>query len=1072
MTGKNAGFELFFDWLGHPLDMNSLISIAAKRAKIIYSAMAVLLFAGITAYINVPRETLPQLAITVIYTSVVLEGVSPEDSERLLVRPMEEELQNLEGVKEMRATAYQGGANVVLEFDAGISEEQALEDVRAAVDRVKPELPVEALEPTISQVDFTRRPVLTVALSGDLPERTLLTLARGLRDDIRQIPSVLDAVISGAREEQVEIIIDPLLVEYYGLNKDELFRIFSRSNRLVAAGNLDTGNGRFAVTVPGLFETAQDIDNLPVKSTDTAVVTLGDIADIRRTFKDRQTYVRINGKPAVTVDVSRRPEANVVNTIAAARKVVERQQPTWPEGLQVSFPVDDTENIVSRFDSLQNSVIAAVLIVMAICMAFLGIKSGLLVGIAIPGSFLTGILVLATLGMTINALALIGLILSVGILVDGAIVVVENAENLKERGIESRKAYVQAAQRMAWPIITSTATTLAVFMPLLFWPGNTGAFFKYLPITLISVLTAALVMALLFIPAIGASLKNRMSQRNFVEREESAVSKWYTRLLNRAVDNPGKVIFGTLMVLIMVQVGYSNYGRGIYFFPPQEPDSATLSIHARGNLSIQEQDRLLGEVERQVLGMDGIKFTYAKTGRPPGAGADAPASDFIGDIKVELLPWNNRRPAEDILADIEERVGAIPGIEILIKKEGHGPTVGQAVQIEVSSKDSSALSNTVEIIRQGMDEIGGFTSVADNRPLSGIEWQLQVDRVEAAKYNADVTVIGQSIQLITNGLKLGDYRPDDSEEEIDIVVRYPEDQRSIRRLDQVRLETGQSLVPISNFVKRVPVQQAGEIARVDGIRTIKITADPQRGYYAGLQVARLKTWLTSADVPETVAVTFKGEQADSDESSSFLTTAFFMAIFMMGIILLAQFNSFYAVFIVLTSVIFSTAGVFLGLLVTGSSFSIVMTGVGTIALAGIVVNNNIVLIDTFNRFNDGSRSLRDAIIKTGQDRLRPVLLTTATTVLGLVPTAIQLNVDFFSRTVSIGDPVTEWWAYMSQAIIYGLVFSTALTLVVTPCMLMAREKVVQWGADKIEAIRRLIGATEDRTPVVPPLPAE
>ncbi len=254
-------------------------------------------------------------------------------------------------------------------------------------------------------------------------------------------------------------------------------------------------------------------------------------------------------------------------------------------------------------------------------------------------------------------------------------------------------------------------------------------------------------------------------------------------------------------------------------------------------------------------------------------------------------------------------------------------------------------------------------------------------------------------------MKLGEYRPDDSEEELDIVVRYPEDQRSIRRLDQIRLETGQNSVPISNFVKRVPMQQAGEIARVDGTRTMKIAADPQRGYYAGLQVARLKTWLASAGVPANVVIKFKGEQADSEESSSFLTTAFFMAIFLMGIILLAQFNSFYAVFIVLTAVVFSTAGVFLGLLVTGSSFSIVMTGVGTIALAGIVVNNNIVLIDTFNRFNDGTRSMRDAVIKTGQDRLRPVLLTTATTVLGLVPTAIQLNVDFSNRTVTIGDPV-------------------------------------------------------------------
>ncbi len=1054
--------------------MNTLIAVAARRSKIVFSAFVVLILSGVTAYMSVPRESLPQLAITVIFTSVILEGVSPEDSERLLIRPLEEELQNLEGVKELRATAYQGGANVVLEFDAGVGEEEALQDVRAAVDRVKPDLPEEALEPQISQVDFTRRPVLTVALSGDLPERTLLTLARGLRDEVRQIPSVLDATISGAREEQVEIIIDPLLVEYYGLNKDELFRVFSRSNRLVAAGNLDTGSGRFAVTVPGLFETSQDIYNLPVKSTEDAVVTLGDIADIRRTFKDRQTFVSINGKPAVTVDISRRPEANVVDTIATARALVERLQPAWPEGLSVSFPVDDTENITSRFDSLQNSVISAVIIVMAICMAVLGFRSGLLVGIAIPGSFLTGILVLATMGVTLNALALIGLILSVGILVDGAIVVVENAESLKEEGVSPKDAYVMAAQRMAWPITSSTATTLVVFLPLLFWPGNTGAFFKYLPITLISVLSAALVMALIFVPAIGANLKSSLQSTNKKPRASTALSVWYSSVLNKCLDNPGKIIVGTIVSLILVQVLYSNYGKGVYFFPPQEPDSATLSIHARGNLSLEEQHRLVGEVENQVLGLDGIKFIYATTGRPPGAGANAPAPDFIGDIKVEMMPWNERRPAVEILADIENRVSTIPGIQVVLKKEGHGPTTGQAIQIEVASKDSAALINTVDLIRRGMEDVGGFTSESDNRPLPGIEWQLKVDRAEASKYDADVTVIGQSIQLITNGLKLGEYRPDDSEEEIDIVVRYPENLRSIRSLDQVRIETGRDPVPISNFVDRVPVQQAGEIARVDGVRTMKVAADAKPGFYSGLQVVRLKQWLATQQVPDSVAVNFKGEQADSEASSSFLTNAFLLAIFMMGIILLAQFNSFYSVFVVLTAVLFSTSGVFLGLLVTGSSFSIVMSGIGTIALAGIVVNNNIVLIDTFNSFNDGTRSLREAVMKTGIDRLRPVLLTTGTTVLGLVPTATQFNVDFFNRTVTIGDPATEWWAYMSQAIIYGLVFSTALTLVFTPCMLMARERVSLWRTEKVVMVKRLVRkARGQKDPeVVPPLPAE
>lgn len=1035
--------------------MKRIIALAASRSKIVYASFILLILSGITAYNNIPRETLPELAITVIYVSVGLEGVSPEDAERLVVRPLEEELQNLEGLKEMRSTAYQGGGNVILEFYSGIDADQAIQDVRAQVDRAKPELPIDALEPRISQVDFTQRPIFSVALSGSLPERTLLNLAKDLRDEFRKIPSVLNSEVQGAREEQVEIIIDPLLVEHYGLNQDELFRIFSRTNRLIAAGNLDTGNGKFAVTVPGLFETTQDIYNVPVKSTEQAVITLGDIADIRRTFKERESFVRINGKQSIAVDLSRRPNANVINTIIQAKAIVEQKRQSWPEGLNVNFPVDDTENLVSRFSSLQNSVIIAVLIVMSICMGFLGFRSGLLVGVAIPGAFLTGILVLALLGYSINALALIGLVISVGILVDGAIVVVENAERLKEEGIESQDAYVQAAQRMAWPIITSTITTLIVFLPLLFWPGNTGAFFKYLPITLISVLSAALVMALIFVPAIGASLKSNIKNSDAVGTD-NFISRNYTRVLERAVDNPGKVIFSTIFFLIFIQIAYSKFGQGINFFPAQEPDSVNVAVHARGNLSLEEQDALVREVENEIIGLPGIKYIYAKSGRSPGAGASLPAPDSIGDIEVDFLAWNERRPSLEIIDEITNRTKTIPGIEAIIKKESKGPQLGQAIQIEVSSLDDVALMKTVAMIREGMEELGGFISESDTRPLPGIEWQLKVNRSEASKFNADIATIGQSVQLITKGLKLAEYRPDDSEEEIDIVVRYPASSRSIRNLDQVRVETGQGLVPISNFVKRVPVQQEGEIQRVDGVRTIKVSADAQKGTYSGYQVIRLKQWLRSQDLPENINILFKGEEADSSESSNFLRNAFIVAIFMMGIVLLLQFDSFYSVFVVLTAVVFSTAGVFLGLLVTGSNFSITMSGIGTIALAGIVVNNNIVLVDTFNRFNDGSLSLRQAIIKTGVDRFRPVLLTTATTVLGLVPTATMLNINFIERSVTLGDPVTLWWSFMTQAIIYGLIFATVLTLIVTPCMLMARKTMQEWSIQKINDLKETI----------------
>ena len=484
----------------------TLIDAAVDRSRTVIGILLLLLVAGTVAYITIPKESDPDVNIPIIYVSLSHEGISPQDAERLLVRPMEIELRGIEGIKEIRSTSYQGGANVLMEFDAGFDADAALNDVREKVDVAKTELPGDTDEPSVNEVNISLFPVIVVTLSGDVPERTLINLARDLRDKIEGIPAVLEASIGGDREEQVELIFEPRLIESYELDAAALLNTLARSNQLIAAGSQDTGQGRFSIKVPGLFETRNDILEMPIKVKGDAVVTVGDIASIRRTFKDRETTARIDGKRAVTLEVSKRTGENVIETIENVRELVISEQRNWPAGVVVKFSQDNSKTIRQMLGDLQNNVLSAIILVMIVVVAALGLRSGILVAIAIPGSFLTGMLVLQLLGLTVNIVVLFALILAIGMLVDGAIVVTEYADRKLSEGETPERAYTLAAKRMAWPIIASTATTLAAFAPLLFWPGIVGQFMKFLPITLMATLAASLAMALLFVPVLGVSL--------------------------------------------------------------------------------------------------------------------------------------------------------------------------------------------------------------------------------------------------------------------------------------------------------------------------------------------------------------------------------------------------------------------------------------------------------------------------------------------------------------------------------------------------------------------------------------
>ena len=465
--------------------MKGVIDLAFDRTRTVLAVLVLILVAGSIVFTTIPKESAPDINIPIIYVSMHHTGISPEDAERLLVRPMEQELRSVEGVKEMRATAYEGGANVLLEFEAGFDADVALDDVREKVDTAKGELPAETDEPTVNEVNFSLFPVVVVTLAGPLPERSLIRLARDLRDALEGLPSVLEVTIAGDREEAAEIVIDPVMMESYDLSGSDLAGFIRRSNQLIAAGAMQAEAGRFPVKVPGLLRDVEDVMTLPVRADPDGVVRLGDVATGRRTFKDPDSMARVDGQPALALEVVKRSGENVIDTIAAVRATVERERAAWPEGLTVAFLQDRSEDIRTLLGDLQNSVVLAVVLVMVVVVGALGLRSAGLVGLAIPGSFLAAILVLGVYGLTVNIVVLFSLILAVGMLVDGAIVVVEYADRKMAEGEPPRRAYRLAARRMAWPVIAATATTLAAFLPLLFWTGVVGEFMKFLPVTVI-----------------------------------------------------------------------------------------------------------------------------------------------------------------------------------------------------------------------------------------------------------------------------------------------------------------------------------------------------------------------------------------------------------------------------------------------------------------------------------------------------------------------------------------------------------------------------------------------------------
>ncbi|WP_078059216.1 efflux RND transporter permease subunit [Tropicimonas marinistellae] len=1151
--------------------MTGIVDWASHHTRMIIGIILLAIVAGAMTYINLPKEGEPDIEIPAVFISVPFPGISAEDAEKLLVKPMETEMSDLDGLDRMTGTAVEGYANLVLEFEFGWDKSATLADVRAAMNKAEANFPEGAENYTVDEFNFSEFPIIIVNLSGPLPERTLLRIANELQDKLEGLEPVLEAALAGHRDEMVEVTIDPLKLESYNVTAGELINAVVNNNQLIAAGEIETEGGAFSVKIPSSFDSTTDIYGLPVKVNGDSVVTLGDLATISLTYEDREGTARFNGEKTVALQVVKRKGYNVIDMAALVRETLQQEKAKWPPELQEAIVVgtsnDQSVQVNSMVTQLEGSVLTAIGLVMIVVLAALGPRPSLLVGFAIPTSFLLCFGFLAIMDVAISNMVMFGLILSVGMLVDGAIVVVEYADKRIQAGTGPMHAYVEASKRMFWPIVSSTATTLCAFLPMLFWPGVSGEFMKMLPITLIFVLSASLIVALVFLPVIGGvsgrlartfhhiaerirpwpwiikaalvpvslymifvgamqvlnptyilpapadgepagaaarivgvvilvlgafassitmdAAKVQWRRKRIRAGYQRTAFGWAIRMLTGNPIMPLVVIGGVAFFVMATFQYFGEHNRGVEFFVESEPEQAIVYVRARGNLSLDDKDALVREVEQLILGEPGVDSVFAFAGEgglnANTGGASSPR-DTIGQVQVELVRWEDRkdRPELDgdlVLERIQAKLDQIPGIYTETLDLSMGPGSGKPVHLRLTGDDWDSLDDAVAIARAKFESMPGLIDIDDTLPLPGIDWQIDVDVEKAGRYGADVATVGAMVQLVTRGILLDTMRVDSSDEEIDIRVRLPEEDRLLSTLDSLKVRTMDGLVPLSNFITRKPVPKLARIDRVDAQRYYDLRADVAPGLVklvdgdgaivdvvraedtqerpsireqiardgltvvpvnATERITEITNWLQSElPLPDDVGWQWTGDEEEQQESQAFLMSAFAGALGLMFVILLTQFNSLYNAVLVLLAVVLSTTGVLIGMIVMDQPFSIIMTGTGIVALAGIVVNNNIVLIDTYQEFSQYMPRL-EAIARTAEQRLRPVLLTTSTTMAGLTPMMFGLSLDFFNGGYSIDSPTALWWKQLATAVVFGLGIATVLTLVFTPAMLAAR----------------------------------
>lgn len=1022
-------------------------NFAITHKTTIIILMFFIIITGGMAYMTLPRESAPDITFPFIIVSSNYEGTSPSDMESLVTRPLERKLKTLTDIKQMTSTTMEGMSQIFMEFEPDVDVDTALQKVRDKVDQANGDLPSDLNAPNIMEISSSDWPIMFVVISGEVGLVELKKIAEDIKEDVEGVPGVLEAEIVGGREREIRVEYDQDRLTAYGLVISQVVQTVRNNNQNMPGGNMDIGEARYVLKSPAEFKSPAEIENLVVTIRDGKAIYLTDVATIRDTFKDRDSFSRLDGVESVSIRVTKRAGEHILRIADDIKKIVARYQDKLPDQVNVTVTSDSSKDVHIMVADLENNIVTGLLLVLLVIFVSLGFRNALLVASAIPFSMLLTFFTLQLLGITLNFVVLFSLILALGMLVDNAIVIVEN---VYRHHTTERKPLMQAAMEgtseVAWPVISSTVTTVVAFFPMIFWPGIMGEFMGYLPKTVIIALLASLFVALVINPTLCAIfIRPSKREERIAEREEHGqygfIIRLYQRLLRFSLNYRLLVLVIFFVMLGLLGYAFSQSGLGVEMFPDNEPPRIIAKLTAPEGTNIYQTNNFALQAEAIIqkygnivhvtttVGNDGqnkAEINIDMVDRELRKGAGMPGTD---DGKIYF-----RNSNETMEAIRKELLASLVGVEVNVDKEENGPPVGAPVNVEIHGDDFETMSKIADELKAKIKDVPGVVDLTDDYEPGLPEIQVNIDKERAALLGLDAYTIGYLIKGSVNGLEIGKYR--EGKDEFDIVVRLPEEQRkNIQNILRLRIpdQTGQP-IPLSSVATIVTTSGLSAIRHIDEQRVISVSSNVAKGFNAQQVLADVQKIAKEMQLPSGYSFAYTGENEEMQKSQAFMTKAFLIAVLLIAMVLVAQFNSILATFIIMTSVLLSWTGVFLGLIVTKTPFGVIMTGMGVISLAGVVVNNAIVLIDYINVLRQRGKNCREATILAGCVRFRPVMLTAITTELGLIPMAIGVSLDIYKKGIVIGSDMSQWWGPMAIAVIFGLGVATLLTLFVVPCL--------------------------------------
>ncbi|MBS1517540.1 MAG: efflux RND transporter permease subunit [Bacteroidetes bacterium] len=1028
--------------------------LAVDNRVTVYILVVIIVLLGISAYNSIPKESAPSITIPNIFVSTLYFGVSPQDMESLVTQEIEKEVKGIKDVKKITSVSQESFSIVNIEFNPDVVIDDALQKVRDKVAIAKTKMPKDIEEPSITEINLSEQPMLYINLSGNLGLARLKDIADNLSDDIEGVQGVLSADVKGGLEREVKINVDATRLKYYNLTLNDITNKIGQENLSIPGGSIDVGSQNYLVRVPGEYEDPELIRDIVVKSENENPIYIRDVADVIYGYKERTTLSRENGNEAVTIVIKKRSGENIIRIADQIKELVKVKQSSFPEGLKISFTGDASKSIKNTVHELENGIITGFLLVCLILLASMGLKNAFLVATSIPFSFLISFIVLSALGITMNIVVLFGLILVLGIIVDDAIVVTENIYRLQEtEGYNPHDASIEGPREVQIPVTIATFTIISSFAPLLFFPGIVGEFMKYLPITLIVCLFSSLFVAMIINPVLASKFidfkKDRAKHESktkwyniinrfhlWFDRLFAGIVKKYEKSIRWALHHRKITLSLTVFILIFVFFLYGMFSKGIEFFPDVEPQQAFIYVNMPVGTNLDKSNEVTTVIEKKLPAFKDLEYYLTNIGSEIGSGF---GNDVSNKSTITLNFFDKEDRSQSSFKTIEEIRDSIKNIttaDVRIQKQSGGPPTGPPVNIEISGDNFIKLGQLAEEIKKQIKDIPGIKDLKDDYDEARPEIKINIDREKASLYGLNTALIASDIRTAINGTSASKFRVADKE--YDITVRLDSSQReNILAIQNLYLPGKDGAkIPLTSVANVDFSGGIGAINRKDLKRVVTVSANAE-GRLGNDVLNDVKLKLKGIAIPDGYSISYTGEQESQQESSDFLSKAFLVSLMLVFFFLVIEFNSILSPVIIMFTVVLSLIGVLLGLLITQTPFGIIMTGIGVISLGGIVVRNAIILLDFQVELEKRGLSREESVIQSGMIRLRPVFLTAAATILGLVP--LTTGVDFDWRTFSwlLNGQNTAFWRPMGVAIIFGLSVATFLTLVIVPVMFVS-----------------------------------